>query len=452
MRGSIVVGLFALAISCGGVPKASTPNDAVKVSLPSTHYALPNGLEVVLQEDHHSPFVAVRMRYHTGAKDDPERLGGLAHLVEHMTFAEGAHIGKDALLSAWADLGATEYNGTTWLDETDYYVTLPSSQLASALWIESERMTQVVPALTDATLQREINVVDSERREHYANVPYGFLQLFVHNALFPPTHPYHHAPIGDIDEFGHAKVSDIRAFLERNYVPDNATLVLVGDFESAKARVLVEKYFASTPPGKERPAPRVVPTPTGPFKHEIVTEANVPYPLLVVAWLGPPPGKPGAREAEYAIATIAGTIGGRITEKHSARGATYGAHGGRLGSIYQIILTGEHGQTMKDLSSEVRYAIEQRKEWTAQMDGRKSGDIAQVIYDFENLTTRARSVEDGLSQLGTPDYAQPTIEDIRTVTPVAVRSAVEDLFAPDRAAFVWVEPNQGAPASGRIVR
>jgi predicted Zn-dependent peptidase len=452
MRGFVFA--IALMVGCahGGVPQASTPNDAVKVSLPSKHYFLPNGLEVVLAPDHHLPFVAIRLRYHVGSKDDPPGRSGMAHLVEHLTFGMGSHDKADDL--TYARIGIVESNAETWLDWTDYHAYLPKTQLEAALWIESQRMTFVAPTIDVNLLNRELGVVAAERSEHYGNVPYGAQAWIVLDALFPNGHPYRRSTIGNMTELSGTRVDEVQSFLKMHYVPDNATLVLVGDFESSQAATLLEKYFANIPPGGNRAQPRVIPTPDRPAHALVKSEANVPFPVLITAWLGPPPGSPWYQESRFALEPVTGVVRHRTMKlQNTARSAHWYAWGGRLGSIYEVVITGERGAAMNDLIADVKYAMWDATRFRSRyIDTLKSHAIAEIILGLEDLPSRAEHTLDGLDRFGTPDYAQHEIDNLVEVTPVGVQAAVAELLTEDRASFIWIEPNAGTPPAGRIIQ
>jgi zinc protease len=432
------------------VPHAAGSNDEVKIAVAHERYHLSNGLEVVLAPDHRVPLVAIRMRYHSGAKDDPQGRAGLAHLVEHMTFACGTHLGPDAIIPKWHDLGGREANGETNNDHTDYYVTLPSTQLEPGLWIEAERMAFVALALDDATLRREEGVVHAEWREHHGNEPYGLVDDAVHGALFPVGHPYHQTTIGDPAEFGAATKDDIATFLRAHYVPENATLFIAGDFDGAEARKLVERQFSAIAPGTQRPAPRTVTTPKQPVRTRVRMEAAVPYPLMVVAWLGPPSGASGWYELEHGLGFVAGTLHRRVVEERKVAREVHHYRGtGKLGSVFELRVMGDHGATFDDLISEVKFSL-----WWNDYGhvGDNSLEIARTVFDLESLSQRTSRMANGLDWYGTPDFATPTIEAARSVTVGGVAAAIGELLDAERAVFVWVEPNSAAPPEGRVIQ
>jgi zinc protease len=440
-RWTVAVGILGALITGCGARRAVDPLDAVKVPMGHEHYFLANGLEVVLEEDHRAPLVSVRMRYHSGGKDDPEGHAGLAHLLEHLTFASGTHIGRDQLMKHWHELGAIDADGATTLDATDYWVTLPAPALENAVWLEAERMA--FTSIDDEVLAREKAVVLSEWRERVGNPAYGLIEPTVRASLFPKDHPYRHLSIGVPEEVSATQVADVKAFLARNYVPDNATLIITGDFRAAHARELVEKHFQSIAPGNAQPA-RFVVTPVQPARELARLDANIASPVLVAAWLGPPLGGDKWEAAKLALAEIAGAIARR--RGFAVSGTT---DGGRLGSVLELRVRGDAKTTFEDLASEV--ALATKTIGNPDVSAQQVGEIASTLFSFEDLASRTGHIAEEIDVYGGADYANEHIHSARRLTPDAVREAVNDWFVPRRTAFVWIRPTPGAPPGGRIV-
>ena len=215
-------------------------------------YRLANGLQVVLNEDHSAPLVAINLWYHVGSKNERVGRTGFAHLFEHMLFSGSLHIGNNEHFRHIQSVGGV-LNGTTFFDRTNYFETLPSQYLALGLWLESDRMGFFLPALTQEKLDIQREVVKEERRQRYDNVPYGTAFERLLHLAFDPDYPYHWPTIGSMEDLGAASLDDIRNFFATWYRPDNCVLTLVGDFASAEAKDLVEKYFGDIPPGKSFP-------------------------------------------------------------------------------------------------------------------------------------------------------------------------------------------------------
>jgi predicted Zn-dependent peptidase len=209
-------------------------------------FTLPNGLRVVLNEDHSAPLVAVNLWYHVGSKNERPGRTGFAHLFEHMLFSGSEHVGNNEHFRHIQSVGGM-LNGTTFFDRTNYFETLPSNYLALGLWLESDRMGFFLPALTQEKLDIQREVVKEERRQRYDNVPYGTAFERLLTLGYDADYPYHWPTIGSMEDLGAASLDDIREFFATWYAPDNCVLTIAGDFIPSEARALVEQYFADIP-------------------------------------------------------------------------------------------------------------------------------------------------------------------------------------------------------------
>ncbi len=244
------------------------------MQIPVESYTLPNGLLVVLSEDHTAPIVAVNLWYHVGSANERPGRTGFAHLFEHMLFQGSANVGANEHFEFVQRAGGT-LNGSTWLDRTNYYETLPSHQLALALWLEADRMARLLPAMTQPKLDTQRDVVKNERRWSVDNQPYGTWWEKLPALCFPPSHPFHHSLIGSMDDLDAASLEDIAEFFRTFYTPDNAVLTIAGDFNAAEARRLVEEYFGPVARGRGRPAlpDMSVPFSFGGAQRQVVPDA-----------------------------------------------------------------------------------------------------------------------------------------------------------------------------------
>ena len=231
-------------------------------------YRLPNGLRVVLNEDHSAPLVAVNLWYHVGSKNERVGRTGFAHLFEHMLFSGSENIGNNEHFRYVQSVGGV-LNGTTFFDRTNYFETLPSNYLALGLWLESDRMGFFLPALTQEKLDIQREVVKEERRQRYDNVPYGTSFERLLHLAYDPDYSYHWPTIGSMEDLGNASLDDIREFFSTWYRPDNCVLTLVGDFNPDEAKQLVEQYFGGIPAGGSFPKFDLVRKPLGGERREV---------------------------------------------------------------------------------------------------------------------------------------------------------------------------------------
>ena len=220
--------------------------------IPFEYYKLGNGLRVVLARDTTAPVVAVNLWYNVGSRNEREGRTGFAHLFEHMMFQGSSHV-PDTAHFAFIEKAGGSLNGSTWLDRTNYFETVPSHQLELALWLESDRLGWLLPAMTQDKLDNQRDVVKNERRWRVDNQPYGDWDERLQALMYPPEHPYHHSVIGSMEDLDAASLADVEAFFRTYYAPNNAVLSVVGDFDDAHARAAIEQYFGSIPPGPPIP-------------------------------------------------------------------------------------------------------------------------------------------------------------------------------------------------------
>jgi zinc protease len=244
---------------------------------------LDNGLDVLLHEDHACPIVAVNIWYHVGSKNEQPGRTGFAHLFEHLMF-EGSQHHDHGFFQPLQGAGAT-LNGSTNADRTNYWEVVPAGALELALWMESDRMGYLLPALTDAKFTNQRDVVLNERRQNYENRPYGLAPMALLAALFPAHHPYHWTTIGDIADLQAAKLDEVRAFFRRYYHPANASIALAGDIDPEQALVLVDRYFGEIDPGEPVDPIHVDASMAG--DSRIHFEDRVELPRLYLAWHTP---------------------------------------------------------------------------------------------------------------------------------------------------------------------
>ena len=261
------------------------------MDFPIERYELPNGLRVILSEDHRQPVVAVNIWYNVGSRNEREGRTGFAHLFEHMMFQGSANVPDTAHIAHVERVGGS-MNGSTWLDRTNYFETMPSDRLELALWLESDRMALLLPALTQEKLDNQRSVVQNERRWRVDNQPYGDWDERLQALVYPQDHPYHHSVIGSMEDLDAATLDDVREFFRTYYAPNNAVLTLCGDFDPQRARELVERYFGDIPRGPEVPplpgrTEVEVPRPE-PVAERI--EGDVALPRIYLAFRIPPFG------------------------------------------------------------------------------------------------------------------------------------------------------------------
>jgi zinc protease len=278
-----------------------------------TQTRLPNGLRLIVSEDHLAPVAAVNVWYNVGSKHEQPGKTGFAHLFEHVMFQGSAHVGKAEHLALVQAAGGT-LNGTTWLDRTNYFETMPSHQLDLALWLEADRMGTLLDALSQENLDNQREVVKNEKRWSYDNRPYGSWVEKLLGSIYPEEHPYHHPTIGSMEDLDAASIEDVSAFFRLHYAPNNAVLSVVGDVERARVEAAVEKYFGGIPANPNLPValPDMSLPPTlGREIREVVPD-RVPLPRIHWGFRGPLFGDKRLDALDLAGQILAGGKGSRL--------------------------------------------------------------------------------------------------------------------------------------------
>jgi predicted Zn-dependent peptidase len=280
-----------------------------QVDIPYQAFRLPNGLRVIVHEDHKAPVVAVSVWYHIGSKDEPAGKTGFAHLFEHLMFY-GSENAPGAFFGRLEDIGATDWNGTTWFDRTNYFETVPTGALDRALFLESDRMGHLLGAVTQHTLDLQRGVVQNEKRQD-DNQPGGLQEYAELAALFPPGHPYRHSTIGSMADLNVASLEDVKTWFRSHYGPNNAVLVLAGDIDVPTARAKAQRWFGNIPRGPETARPDV-PVPTLPAPVDKVMHDRVATVSIHREWVVPGVNDPAVGQLELATAVLGGLGSSRL--------------------------------------------------------------------------------------------------------------------------------------------
>lgn len=321
------------------------------MEIPYTRHTLANGLDVLLHEDHSCPIVAVNIWYHVGSKNERPGLTGFAHLFEHLMFEGSEHHDK-GYFRPLQEAGAL-LNGSTNGDRTNYWEVVPTSALELALWMESDRMGYLLPALTPEKFDNQRQVVLNERRQNYENRPYGLASMALLKALYPPDHPYHWTTIGEIEDLRAATIEYARGFFASYYHPGNASLAIAGDIEPQRALELASQYFDEIPAG---PAVASVTPPPVNFEQDrrVYFEDRVELPRLYLAWHSPPMFAAEDAPLDLFADVVANGKTSRlyrslVYDKQIATevGAIQGSR--ELGSFFHLIATAAPGHTLEEL-------------------------------------------------------------------------------------------------------
>jgi zinc protease len=418
-------------------------------TIPFENYRLKNGLEVILSEDHTLPLVSVNLWYHVGPANERPGRTGFAHLFEHMMFEGSQHVGGKAHFAYLEGAGATDINGTTNFDRTNYYETIPSNQLELALWLESDRMGYLVGTLDIEKLANQRDVVRNERRQSTENTPYGLAEEGLFHLLFPKGHPYYPAVIGSHADVEAAKLEDVREFFRQYYTPNNATLAIVGDFDKAKIKALVEKYFGSIPAGPEVPKITATTPPITSERRTVVTD-QVELPRVYMGWITPPVFQKGDAESNLFSQILGGGKSSRlykslVYEKQIAQDVSTSTEETRLGSIFELTVTAKPGVKPEDLEKAIDAELAK-----LQAEGPSAAEVERARNVTETALVRGLERTNGVANrlnyynqfLGNPDYFSKDLARFDAVTPADIKHTAQTIFKKDARAVVYAVPGK----------
>ena len=281
-RPLVAVVLAALALA-PAIVRAQQSSTADLPRIPVERYTLPNGLTVLLSEDKSAPVVAVDIWYHVGSKNEKPGRTGFAHLFEHVMFQGSEHVAEEQHSKIVEEAGG-DFNGSTNTDRTNYFEVLPSGELETALWLESDRMGYLLPAMTDKKLDSQRDVVKNERRLRVDNQPFGSQYEIISANVYPAGHPYSWPIIGSMTDLSAASPDDVKEFFRTYYSPSNATLAIVGDFDPLKTKALIAKYFGGIPAGPAITRPIVPSTTLAANKRLVLEDTKARLPQLAFVW------------------------------------------------------------------------------------------------------------------------------------------------------------------------
>ncbi len=422
--------------------------------IPIETFELANGLRVTLSEDHRAPIVAVNLWYHVGSANEREGRTGFAHLFEHMLFQGSEHVGANEHFELVQRAGGT-LNGSTWLERTNYFETVPSHHLETALWLEADRMGRLLPAMTQEKLDTQRGVVQNERRWSVDNQPYGTWWEKLPALCFPPSHPFHHSLIGSFADLDAASLDDIAGFFRTFYTPDNAVLTVAGDFDATEARALVDRHYGGIARGSGRPPlPDMSLPPTfGTWLRETV-EDDVMVPRLFLASRSPVFGS-----EDYYAASVCGAVlgvkrGSRLRralmrDQEVASAVSAGTWDLAKGAdLFVVDVTARPGVTPSQLESATVAEID-RLMADGVTDLEVERAIALLETDFVQAMQSAGDRADKLSMFatlcGAPSRLNEELERHRRVTAAGVTAfARERLGADNRASLMYVPKPEAA--------
>ena len=344
---------------------AGLPGPASAQGVPKLQYekrTLPNGLELILHEDHSTPIVVVNTWYKVGSGDEKAGRTGFAHLFEHVMFmgSENVPVGQ---FDKWLEAAGGNNNGSTTEDRTNYYESMPSNALPLALWLYADRMGHLLPVMDQAKLDLQRDVVKNERRQRVENVPYGKWNETVLAALFPATHPYHWPVVGSMEDLSAASLDDVKKFFRTYYAPNNATLVIAGDFNRDSAITWVNRYFGAIPRGPQLPPRPSVPVVTIPRDTFLVLEDRVTLPRVYENWKGERIYHENDAPLDILASVLAGDKNARLSKRlvfdmQVAQDVVAFNNSTKLDGYFTVWVTPKPGQTPAKMAAIVREEID----------------------------------------------------------------------------------------------
>ncbi|MGQ9574874.1 MAG: M16 family metallopeptidase [Thermoguttaceae bacterium] len=453
-----------MAIACAGV-LVSAPGGELAGRIPPIKfekYVLPNGLEVILHEDHSTPIVGVNVWYHVGSKDERPGRTGLAHLFEHMMFQGSKHYDDD-YFGPLQEAGG-RLNGSTNSDRTNYWETVPSNYLELALWMESDRMGFLLPAMTQARLDNQRDVVKNERRQSYENRPYGLTYETILAALFPPDHPYSWPTIGSMADLDAASREDACDFFRRYYHPANASLCIAGDFDPAEAKRLVAKYFGPLPAGPRPPKP-------GPRSAQLdkpqrihMTD-RVGLARIFLAWPTVPLFAPDDAELELLADILGHGKTSRlyrvlVRDKQIAQDVHTSQNSAELAGLLMISAGARPGHSLAELEDAILQQIARIQaeppaaDEIARAVNRREAQLVRALESVSDFGGRADRLNMYNVFTGDPGFAQHDFGRYLKVDPAAVQRAARKYLGDNRVTLevvpgkeVTIRPDPRQPAA-----
>lgn len=403
------------------------------VNIPHEKFTLPNGLTVLVHEDRKAPIVAVSIWYGVGSKNEPKGKTGYAHLFEHIMF-NGSENAPGDYFEYTKKIGATDLNGTTWLDRTNYFQTVPTTALESALFLESDRMGYLLSGLTKEKLDNQIGVVSNEKRQG-DNQPFGLVDYKRSETLFPVGHPYHHDTIGSLEDLAAASLDDMKLWFTDHYGPNNAVLVLAGDINAAQAKPLVEKWFGSIKRGKDVP-PVNAPIPTLEKPIKIVMKDKIPATRIYRNWIVPGLADPDANALYVAMAALGGLSSSRLDnilvrqEQSAVSVAAYMlpfVHGSLVNIQVDVKPGGDADAVAKRLD-EILSEFVAKGPTAEEVQRVATSTIAQQIDGLEQVGGfggKAVALAEGQLYVGDSNFYKKELQRLAATKPETVKAAME---------------------------
>jgi zinc protease len=448
----VLVAALALAIAPLGAQQPAAP---ARLSVPYEMFTLPNGLTVILNEDHSVPKVAVNIWYHVGSSYEKPGRTGFAHLFEHLMFEGSGHV-KPGQFDNLLEAAGGSNNGSTTEDRTNYYEEVPSNALDLPLYLESDRMGYLLDIVTPQTVDSQRDVVKNELRQRYQNAPYGQAFLRMTELLYPKDHPYHWPVIGYMDDLSAASQEDVIDFFKKYYAPGNASLVISGDITPAEARKRVEYWFGDVKPGPRIPLLKVPAAElTGVIKETL--QDRVQLPRIYLAWLTPGLYEPGDAELDMVSRVLAGGKSSRLYKRlvydlQIAQDVNAAQNSSRFGSIYTIVVTARPSQDPPDqvlarLTAVVDEELDKLRATppdAREVERARNSIEASFYSNIETVAGKADQLNAYFTATGNPDYFAEDLGRYQSLAPDDIQAAIKHWLPADRRLELSIVPQTEA--------
>lgn len=424
-----------------------------KIFVEYKRHVLPNGLNVILHEDHTTPTVSVNLLYFVGSGHEKVGRTGFAHLFEHLMWEGSANV-PEGKFDEWLEEAGGSNNGSTNMDRTNYYDNIPSNALDLALFLESDRMGYLVEGMTPDVVDGQRDVVKNERRQSYENRPYGMVWIEMVENLYPPGHPYSWPTIGYMEDLTEASFKDVVDFFKQYYVPNNASLAIAGDIDPEETIRLVEKWFSEIPTGKSVAPIDYVPAYLTEEKRK-VREDNVQLPRLYMAWLTPPHFTPGDAEFDMLSGILASGKNSRlykrlVYELQIAQDIAAFQWSGKLSSRFILYTTARPGHSLKELEKVIQEELDRinteppTEREVQRMANQIEANFLRRLELVGGFGGKAATLNEYFYQTGNPDYFNEDLSRYKSLSPNDIQTAATT-YLRDNRRFVLSFVPKGKP-------
>jgi zinc protease len=442
----------ALALPAAAEPAAApgaVTAEAGQLAIRHEKFTLDNGFEVILVPDRRLPLVAFNLWVHAGPRNEAPGQTGFAHLFEHLVFAGSRHIPRGEFDKHIDAAGGTDANGTTNFDRTNYFFTLPSNQLARGLWLKADMLGWMIDEVDSIALANQQDVVRNERRQSVENRPYGLVEEAMYQALYPEGHPYRAVVIGSHADIQRIKLADVKAFARTYYRPNNATLVLAGDFEPRQARRLVQTYFGSLKPGPKPPEVRV-PMPQITKERRLVVKDRIELSRLNLAWHTPPMYAAGDAELDVAAHVLGGGKASRlygllVRDRQLAQSVSVSQHSQSLSSVFDIEVVARPGASLDEIEALVDAELARLAATppsAAEIAQARAVIETELLQRMEKVASLADLVNHYNQMAGDPGFVGKDLSRYAALTPDSVSATVAQWLKRDARVVVQAVPGE----------